>query len=107
MTNYFEFLKNMLLIIYWNIFIDYLNFIMYDLIVIFTDHLKMMIDDLRLLIFTNFEYFTIYFLIIIKITKRSVKLFKLFINYNQNYLILKLRMFPQVLKIHLHIFKYK
>ena len=55
MTNYFEFLKNMLLIIYWNIFIDYLNFIMYDLIVIFTDHLKMMIDDLRLLIFTNLQ----------------------------------------------------
>ncbi len=80
MTNYFKFLKNMLLIIYWYIFINYLNLVIYNLIVIFTDFKKMMIYDLRLLIIINFEYFTIYFLIIIKITKRFVKLSKLFIS---------------------------
>ena len=80
MTNYFKFLKNMLLIIYWYIFINYLNLVIYNLIVIFTDFKKMMIYDLRLLIIINFEYFTIYFLIIIKITKRFVKLSNLFIS---------------------------
>ncbi len=80
MTNYFKFLKNMLLIIYWYIFINYFNLVINNLIVIFTDFKKMMIYDLRLLIIINFEYFTIYFLIIIKITKRSVKLSKLFIS---------------------------